>query len=119
MTFLFPVLRQPIFPNVTVNEGGWLEIFCIIRNIRDIITFQIHNPSGISVSIGGVFSVPNVTRAYAGTYSCVIRSILNNSTVSATSVVIIQCKFSFFCINVASLSLAISKHLICNNNRIY
>ena len=47
------------------------------------------------VIIFGVFRVPNVTRNYAGVYTCVITSTLDNSTVNETSVVIVECKYPF------------------------
>ena len=61
----------------------------LMRNIPGITTLQILDPNGVPVStvLGTSFSVPNV--AYAGTYTCVIRNILNNSTVSTTSKVIV------------------------------
>ena len=90
---IYIVLRQPLFPDVTVNEGELLRITCITRNIPDIITFQILDPNGVPVSaLMGVFTVPNVTRAYAGTYTCVVMSTIDNGTVNEISNVIIQCK---------------------------
>ena len=68
-------------------------ISCVSRNIPDITSLQILNPHGVPVRmILGVFSVPNVTRAYAGTYTCVVTSTLDNSAVNETSEVIIECK---------------------------
>ena len=68
-------------------------ITCVSRNIPDIIKVQILNPHGVPVRmIIGVFSVPNVTRAFAGTYTCVVTNTLDNSTVNETSEVIIECK---------------------------
>ena len=91
------MLRPPLFADVTVNEGELLRIICITRNIPNIITFQIFDPNGVPVTLSttlGVFSVPNVTRAYAGTYTCVVSSTIDNGTVNETSNVIIQCKLS-------------------------
>ena len=89
------VLVQPLFPDVTVNEGEFLRVTCISRNIPDITTSEILDPNGIPVMIAvGVFNVPSVTRAFAGTYTCVVRSTRDNSSVTATSTVIIQCKLS-------------------------
>ena len=88
-------MRQPLFTNVTVNEGELLQITCLTRNIRDITTFEVLDPNGrpvATVNVLGVISVPNVSRAFAGTYTCVIRSMLDNSTVNATSTVVIQCE---------------------------
>ena len=84
--------------NVTVSEGELLELICISRNIADITTVQILDPNGMLLDLDislGVFSVPNVTRNYTGVYTCVIASTLDNSTVNATSVVIVECKYPF------------------------
>ena len=73
-----------------------MKVVCFGRNIPDITTFQILDPNGMPVpTFLGVYTVPNVTRAHAGTYICVVRSILDNSTVSAISTVVVQCKLSF------------------------
>ena len=89
------VLRLPIFPDVTVNEGALLKVTCVSRNIPGITSLQILDPNGMPVPVSlGVYTVPNVTRAYAGTYTCVVRSTRDNSTVNATSTVVIQCKLS-------------------------
>ena len=89
------VLRTPLFPDVTVNEGQTLKVTCVGRNIPDVTTLQILDPSGMPVPTSlGVYTVPNVTKAYAGTYTCVIMSTIDNSTATATSTVIIQCKLS-------------------------
>ena len=89
------VLNQPLFGSATVEEGELLTITCITRNIPDISSFQVLDPNGMPVTTAlGGFSVPSVTRAYAGTYICVVRSNRDNSTVSASSVVVILCKLS-------------------------
>ena len=99
LTRLFiTVLQQPLFSNATytINEGESLKITCTSRNVPDITTLQILNPNGVPVhEILGVFSVPNVTRSYAGTYTCVVTSALDNSTMNATSIVIVDGKLSF------------------------
>ena len=75
-----------------------MNITCIANNIPDIITFEIRDPNGIPVNaLFGVFSVPNVTREYAGTYICVIMNTMDNSTVDEISRVVIQCKFIIAC----------------------
>ncbi len=72
-----------------------MEITCISRNVPDITTLQILNPSGVAIHASlGIFTVPNVTQSYAGTYTCVITSNLDNSTMNATSVVVVECKLS-------------------------
>ena len=54
---------------------------------------EIRNPNNISVPTSlGVYTRENVTRNFAGTYTCVVRNTLDNSTVSETSTVVIQCK---------------------------
>ena len=91
---LFLVLQRPLFPDVTVNEGQLLAISCITRNIPDITTFQILDPNGIQIpTVLGVYRVPNVTRAFSGSYTCCVMSTIDNSTVSAISRVVVQCKF--------------------------
>jgi hypothetical protein len=78
-----------------VDEGQLLTITCMTNNIPAITTFEIRDPDGVPVNASlGVFTVPNVTREYAGIYSCVVLSTNNNSTVTETSRVVIQCKLS-------------------------
>ena len=73
---------------------------CETNNIPDITTFEIRDPNGVLVNAPvGVYSVPSVTRAHAGTYSCIIVSTIDNSTVNETSEVIIQCKLSLLVYN--------------------
>ena len=87
------VLQQPLFSDATVNEGDLLHITCVTRNIPDITTFEVLSPNGVPVpTVLGVFIVPNVTRAFAGTYICVVTSTIDNSTVNETSEVIVECK---------------------------
>ena len=82
-----------MFPDVTVDEGQLLTITCTNNNIPAITTFEIRDPDGVPVNASlGVFTVPAVTREYAGIYSCVVESTINNSTVTETSRVVIQCK---------------------------
>ena len=84
---------EPLFLDATTNEGELLEITCLTRNIPDISTFQVLNPNGMLITtILGVYRVPNATRAFAGTYTCVVTSTIDNSTVNAISMVVIQCK---------------------------
>ena len=71
MIIIIIVLRQPLFPDVTVNEGQLLKVTCVARNIADITTIQIFDPNGVPVSTFlGVYTVPNVTRVFAGIYTC-------------------------------------------------
>ena len=81
---------------MTVIEGDLLTLKCIMdNNIPDITTFEILDQNGMAINAPlGVYSVPNVTREYTGTYSCIVMSTIDNSTVNDTSEVIIQCKLS-------------------------
>ena len=89
------VLREPLFDDVTIRERETLKLTCITRNIQDVTTFQILDPHGVAVpSEVGVFTVENAMRNASGIYTCCVRSTINNSTINATSTVIIQCKFS-------------------------
>lgn len=89
------MLVQPVFPDTTVNEGQLLNIICTTNNIPSIITLEIRDPNGVPVNASlGVFTVPNVTREYAGTYSCVVMSTVIDSIVTETSRVVVQCKLS-------------------------
>ena len=89
------VLREPLFDDVTIREGETLKLTCITRNIQDITTSQILDPRGVAVpSEIGVVTIENATRATSGVYTCLVRNTLNNSTINATSTVIIECKFS-------------------------
>ena len=87
-------LQSPILSDVTVNEGEMLKLQCASSNIPNLITFHILGPNGMPVSVGFFYSVPNVTRAHAGTYTCVVMGTLDNTTVTlnATSTVVVQCK---------------------------
>ena len=78
---------------MTVDEEQLLTIICTPNNIPAITTFEICDPDGVPVNASlGVFTVPAVTREYTGIYSCVVVSTVNNSTVTETSRVVIQCK---------------------------
>ena len=81
---------------MTVSEGDLLTLECTMdNNIPNITTFEILDQNGMAINAPlGVYSVPNVTREYAGTYSCIVMSTIDNSTVNDTSEVIIQCKLS-------------------------
>ena len=92
------VLAPPSFPDATFTEGDLLMITCDTMNIPENTTHEILDPNGVPVSAPmGVFSVSIVTRAYAGTYTCVVMSTIDNSTVNDTSNVIIQCKLIIMC----------------------
>ena len=87
-TFFFPLTS-------TVNEFTPLTINCINGVPPSIGGVQIFNPAGESVGgVTGTYSVPNVTRAFAGIYRCVVTSVIDaNVTKSISAEVIIQCKF--------------------------
>ena len=109
---LILALRTPLFSGATVNEGEVLTIICVSRNIPDITTFQILDPNRMPVpTVAGVFSVPNVTRAFAGTYTCVVRSTLDNTTMNMTSVVVVQCKLF-----IKPLLRTLTPSCMCTNN---
>ena len=72
-----------------------LKLFCKSRIINDISTLQIHDPSGVPVpTVLGVFSIANITRSYAGVYTCLVTSTIDNSTVNTTSVLNVKCKLT-------------------------
>ena len=121
------VLVQPVFPDVTVSEGDLLTIECTMDNIPDITTFEILDQNGMAVSAPlGVYSVPSVTREYAGIYSCIVMSTIDNSTVNDTSEVIIQCKLSLTStirylhniIKSAIIELKMDKNAKCKNSQL-
>ena len=83
-----------------------MELTCITRNDADITTIQILDPNGMPLDLVtsfGVFRVPNITRNYAGVYTCVVTSTLDNSTVNDTSVVIVECKYPF-CMKITNIN---------------
>lgn len=118
--FLFPFvdLALPLFPDVTVGEGELLMAECTMNNIPDITTFEIRDQYGMLVNAPlGVYTVPGVTRAYAGTYSCIVMSTLDNSTVNETSQVIVQCKL-LLCTHIPACNYTQSRsyyNVICHN----
>ena len=87
------VLGEPLFDDATIREGQTLTITCVTRNIPDITTSQILDPRGeVIPSPVGVVTIENAMRDASGVYTCLVRNINNNSTINATSTVIIQCK---------------------------
>ena len=89
------VLAQPLFDDATIIEGEFLKITCLIRNIPDISTFEVLDPNGRPVDTPlGAFNVSSVNRTHAGTYTCIVRSTLDGSNVTATSTVVVQCKLT-------------------------
>ena len=90
------MLAQPAFADVTVNEGDLLELVCVTMNSPEVISIvYIQSPSSVPRRLPNatpVISVPNVTRDFAGTYTCIVASSIDNSVVNDTSKVIIQCK---------------------------
>ena len=90
-----PVLREPLFEDMTIREGATLKVTCITRNIQDITTSEILDPRGVTVpSAVGVVTIENATRAASGAYTCLVTNTLNSNTINATSTIIIECKFS-------------------------
>ena len=94
--FLPLVLARPAFADVTVNEGDLLELVCVTMNSPEISSMvHIQSPSSVPRRLPNathVISVPNVTRDFAGTYTCIVASSIDDSVVNDTSEVIIQCK---------------------------
>lgn len=85
-------LLPPQFSGATVIvEGGTLSVSCINTVPIAVGTVQMVNPNGTVVNTG-IFTVRNITRSYAGTYSCIVSSTLNNSSLTVTAEVIVQCE---------------------------
>ena len=85
-------------------------VTCFNTNPPLVSNLTVLDPNGevVSVSLGGVFTVPNAARNYSGTYTCLINSTVNNDTsVVATAEVTIQCELS--CHNIAVMEIM---HLI-------
>ena len=86
-------LAPPIFLPVTVNKGQTLQLRCLDQNPSLIGRIEIRNPGDMMVATL-LYSVPNVTRSFAGTYSCVAISRLNASvTITVTTTVTVQCEW--------------------------
>ena len=71
-------------------------VTCVNSNPPLVSNLTVLEPNGevVPANLGGVFTVPNATRNYSGTYTCLISSIINNDTVMATAEVTIQCELS-------------------------
>ena len=72
-----------------------MSLTCDHGNIEAVITYELLDPRGVPVlpDLLGLYTVGNVTKAHAGTYTCVVTSTLTNATASATATVIVQSKF--------------------------
>ena len=81
----------PIFTPPTVNEFTSLSIICHRTVPENVGSVRIFNPDGVMVG-SDFYSVLNVTREFAGTYSCVVLSLVSNATKATTAEVIIRCK---------------------------
>ena len=95
------MLAQPLFANVTVNEGDLLELVCVLMNSPEVSSMAyIQSPSNVPWRLPNAphnathirISVPNVTWDFAGMYICIVSSSIDDSVVNDTSEVIIQCK---------------------------
>ena len=85
-------LVAPLFDPTAVNEFTPLVIRCFNVVPNNVGRIQIFNPDGEMVGILS-YSVPNATREFAGTYSCVATSQINaNITATTTAEVTIRCK---------------------------
>ena len=95
-----PIALPPpvIAPPLTVLEGsGDAMIFCNNNNARLLIPsgggVQWWDPNGNPAPAqGSVLLIPNITRAQAGEYRCVLTSI-TKETASATTTIIVQCEY--------------------------
>ena len=88
-------LMRPLFDDVTANEGDLLELICVTNDTRSTISTHIHRPISVPRRLphdSPIISVPNVTRDFAGTYTCFVINETDSSFVSETSEVVIQCK---------------------------
>ena len=98
---------------MTIREGATLKVTCITRNIQDITTSKILDPRGVVVpSAVGVFTVENAMRDASGVYTCLVTNTLDNSTINATSTVVIQCKLSTSRLYYSMISIAKTKLVI-------
>ena len=89
---LHAALVAPTFHSVTVNEFTPLMIRCINVVPNNVGRVQIFNPDGEMVGDLS-YNVPNATREFAGTYSCVVTSRIDpNITATTTTEVTVRCK---------------------------
>ena len=85
-------LVAPSFDSVTVNEFTPLTIRCYNVVPNNVGRVQIFNPNGEMVGVIS-YDVPNATREFGGTYSCVATSqITANITATTTTDIIVRCK---------------------------
>ena len=88
----FTALVAPIISPTTTNEFTPLVITCINSVPNNVGLLQIFNPHREMVGTTS-YNVPNATREFAGTYSCVAISQIDSSdTATTTAEVIIQRK---------------------------
>ena len=86
-------LTPPVFANIKVLEGDELILNCGNTVPASIGRLQILDPSGMVVG-STKYQVQNVSRTNAGTYSCIVSSVLPNNTnsLTVTAEVILECK---------------------------
>ena len=92
---MFIALMRPSFDDVTVNEGDLLELICVTNDTRPTTSTHIQGPISVPKRFPNnspIISVPNVTRDFAGTYTCIVTDETDDSVVNETSEVVIQCK---------------------------
>ena len=80
--------------DVIVNEGEEFWMWCDSGNFEAVTAMEVIDPRRMSVSRNnvGLFYIERITRSFAGTYTCVVTSMLTNATANDTSVIIIQCE---------------------------
>ena len=89
-------LMRPLFDDVTVNEGDLLELICATDDTLPTTSTHVQSPISVPRRLPNnspIISIPNVTRDFAGTYTCIITDESDDSVVNETSEVVIQCKF--------------------------
>ena len=92
---MLAALMRPSFDDVTVNEGDLLELICVTNDTQPTTSTHIQGPISVPRRIPNnspIISVPNVTRDFAGTYTCIVTDETDYSVVNETSEVVIQCK---------------------------
>jgi hypothetical protein len=92
--FILALIR-PSFDDVTVNEGDLLELICVTDDTHAAFT-SIQSPTSVPRRLPNdspIISVPNVTRDFAGTYTCIVTNHIDLSIINVTSEVVIQCKY--------------------------
>ena len=87
------MLTPPQFNNLTVREGDILTLNCLNTAAVGISQLQILAPNGTFVGTNK-YIVQNVRRTVAGTYTCIVNSMIVNNTnqIAVTAEVVIECE---------------------------